>query len=139
MSKKKNKQGFNSSSDADASDNPFAALAGLSADLPPAPKNLPQVKNKGAVGDGMNVDIKAKMPLRVLLDRKSRRGKEATIVTGFTGTNDQLKALGKLLKTKCGVGGSAKDREIIIQGNKRDKVMELLIGQGYMGAKKSGG
>mgnify|MGYP000308650389 FL=1 len=79
------------------------------------------------------------MPIRVQLDRKHRRGKEATIITGFIGAPDQLKALGKLLKTKCGVGGSSNDGEIIIQGNKRDKVMEILFSEGYTGAKKSGG
>ncbi|EAY24270.1 translation initiation factor [Microscilla marina] len=76
--------------------------------------------------------------LRVMLDKKNRKGKAATLVTGFVGTDDDLKALGKMLKTKCGVGGSAKDGEIIIQGDMRDKVMELLKSAGYK-AKKSGG
>ncbi|WP_020570205.1 translation initiation factor [Neolewinella persica] len=139
MAKKKNKQGFNFSTEGDASDNPFAALAGLGAELPPAPDNLPDQGNLGAAAGAMSGDEKAGMPLRVHLDRKYRRGKEATIITGFSGPEEQLKALEKLLKTKCGVGGSAKNGEIIIQGNKREKVMELLLSEGYSGAKKSGG
>ena len=77
--------------------------------------------------------------LRVLIDRKQRRGKEVTLVTGWSGTEDTLKALGKMLKSKCGVGGSTKDNEIILQGNHRDKVVELLLKEGYSGTKKSGG
>ncbi|TXF88960.1 translation initiation factor [Neolewinella aurantiaca] len=79
------------------------------------------------------------MSLRIHLDRKNRRGNEATIITGFTGPEDEMKALGKLLKTKCGVGGSAKGEEIIVQGNKRDKVLEILLSEGYKGARKAGG
>jgi translation initiation factor 1 len=76
--------------------------------------------------------------LRVMLDKKNRKGKAATLVTGFVGTDDDLKTLGKMLKTKCGVGGSAKDGEVIIQGDVRDKVLDLLKNAGYK-AKKSGG
>jgi len=79
-----------------------------------------------------------KQQLKVWIDKKRRRGKEVTLVTGFVGQEDDLKALGKTLKTKCGVGGSAKDGEIIVQGNQREKVVALLLDLGYK-AKKAGG
>lgn len=77
--------------------------------------------------------------LRVMIDRKQRKGKEVTLITGFVGTEDDLKNLGKLLKSKCGVGGSAKDGEIIIQGNNKQKVLDLLKKEGYSQTKGVGG
>ena len=77
--------------------------------------------------------------LKVLVDRKQRKGKSVTIITGFVGAEEDLKILAKQLKTKCGVGGSVKDQEIIIQGEVKEKVHQLLIEMGYSQTKISGG
>jgi translation initiation factor 1 len=79
-----------------------------------------------------------KQKLEAHLDKKNRGGKVATVIKGFEGTDDDLKALAKQLKTLCGVGGSAKDGEIIIQGNFRDKMIEYLTKEGYK-VKRVGG
>jgi translation initiation factor 1 len=76
--------------------------------------------------------------LYVSIDRKNRGGKEVTLVEGYVGKDDDLKDLGKLLKTKCGVGGSAKDGEIIVQGNFRDKVMAELVKLDFIVVRKGG-
>lgn len=77
--------------------------------------------------------------LRVTLDRKLRKGKDVTLITGFVGTDEDLSDLGKILKTKCGVGGSSKANEIILQGNLVLKVVELLKEMGYNQTKRIGG
>lgn len=74
---------------------------------------------------------KNEQKLRVSIEKKGRGGKTVTVVSGFIGTEDDLKALGKLLKTKCGVGGAVKDGEIIIQGELKQRVLELLKAEGY--------
>lgn len=76
--------------------------------------------------------------LYVSIDRKQRKGKDVTLIEGFIGNDEDLKDLAKELKSSCGVGGTAKDGEILIQGNFRDKVLELLDKKGYKTKRKGG-
>lgn len=81
----------------------------------------------------------AKQKLRVWLETKHRGGKAASVVAGFVGTDEDFQALGKQLKNHCATGGSAKDGEIIIQGDQREKILQWLLKNGYNQAKKAGG
>lgn len=78
---------------------------------------------------------KQQQKLRLSMERAGRGGKTVTLVRGFIGSTDDLQSLCKLLKQKCGVGGSAKDGEIIIQGDHRQRLVEILRKEGYSQAK----
>ena len=74
---------------------------------------------------------KEKQQLRISLDKRNRAGKAVTLIRGFVGSAEDLAVLGKFLKVKCGVGGSAKEGEIVIQGDLRNKVLDILQKEGY--------
>ena len=76
------------------------------------------------------VDPKQQKP-RVSIEKKGRGGKTVTVITGFIGSEDDLKELGRMLKTKCGVGGAVKDGEILIQGEFKQRIIDLLKAEGY--------
>ncbi len=79
----------------------------------------------------------AKQQLKIFIDRTARAGKQVTIVSGFVGTTEDLEALCKKLKTKCGTGGSVKDGEVLIQGDTREKLLQLLVQDGYKAKRAS--
>lgn len=91
----------------------------------------PNFKYQTASAPEVTTPEPSRQRLTVRIDRRQRAGKQVTLVEGFIGTSDDLCALAKTLKTRCGVGGTAKDGEITIQGDLRDKIVTLLQGMGY--------
>lgn len=98
----------------------------------------PDFKYTTAAGEEPETPEPGRQNLRVWLDRNGRGGKVVTLVRGFVGRSDDLAELGRMLRSRCGTGGSVKDGEIIVQGDRRDRVMELLAAAGYK-CKKAGG
>lgn len=82
--------------------------------------------------------IPSQQKLRVWLDSKQRAGKIVTLITGFAGTENDLIELGKKLKNYCGTGGNAKNGEILVQGDQREKILQYLLKNGYTQIKKAG-
>ncbi len=91
----------------------------------------PDYRYEESAPDRQETLLPRQQKLIVRIDRRQRAGKQVTLVEGFVGTQEDLAALARTLKTRCGVGGSAKDGEITVQGDFRDKVVELLVGMGY--------
>ncbi|WP_178791632.1 translation initiation factor [Bacteroidaceae bacterium] len=91
----------------------------------------PDFKYENTEDEEIDTPDKKQQKLRVSIEKKGRGGKTVTLVNGFIGTEDDLKELGKMLKTKCGVGGSVKDGEIIIQGEFKQRIIDLLKSEGY--------
>lgn len=101
------------------------------------PENVPDI-NPNADDDIGEKPNRKKMVVRVYLERKNRGGKTVSIVKGVEESDDELKKLCKTLKTKCGVGGNAKNGEIVLQGDHRGKIVDVLISMGYSNTKNAG-
>jgi translation initiation factor 1 len=106
-------------------------------------RNIVYSTNPNYDYDDKNEELETLEPreqkLKVLIDRKQRKGKSVTIITGFKGSDNDIKDLAKTLKSKCGGGGSTKDGEILVQGEFKDKIYSFLIDMGYQQTKKVGG
>lgn len=102
------------------------------------PENAELRKNEGTAEEFVPARYDS-FRVRIFLDKKGRGGKKATLIRGIELDDDELKKLGKEMKTKCGVGGSSKNGEILIQGDQRKKLLDFLIDKGFKNTKFSGG
>lgn len=100
------------------------------------PSNAPDLPDENEQ-ESSSYDLKS--VVRIYLDKKQRKGKGVTLIKGIDCNENQLKDLSKTLKSKCGVGGSAKNHEILLQGDHRDKVLSFLKDMGFKNVKKAGG
>ena len=91
----------------------------------------PDYRYESSEDEDVDTLAKNQQKLRVSIEKKNRGGKTVTLIKGFIGSDDDLKELGKMLKTKCGVGGSAKEAEIIIQGEFKQRIIDILKAEGY--------
>jgi translation initiation factor 1 len=99
----------------------------------------PDYKPESETQEEISAIEPSKQNLRIWLEKKNRGGKIVSIISGYEGSDEELKELGRLIKSKCGVGGSVKDGEILIQGDFRDRILNILNELGYKKAKKAGG
>ena len=95
----------------------------------------PDFKYETEDEEEMPTPDKKQQKLRVSIEKKGRGGKTETVISGFIGKEEDMKDLGKMLKTKCGVGGSIKEGEILIQGEFKQRIIDLLKAEGYTGTK----
>ena len=100
------------------------------------PENAPEISDNS---NSKPIKNYAQQPVKLHYEKKGRGGKEAIIIRGLDSDKDDLDELCKLLKSKLGVGGAIKDGEIIIQGNQRDKILQIMLDRGYKNVKKAGG
>lgn len=90
-------------------------------------------------GDALDTLLPSQQKLRIQLETKHRGGKTASIILGYIGKDEDLQTLAKQLKNFCGTGGTAKDGEIVIQGDHREKMLQWFLKNGYSQTKKAGG
>ena len=103
------------------------------------PENAPEIENEESDrGDDLFIEAKFQK-IRIYLDRKKRKGKGVTIIEGLEASQDYMETLTKEFKKKCGVGGSVKDGLILIQGDQKNRLKELMINRGFKDTKISGG
>lgn len=119
------------------SNNPFDVLSNLRF----SESDIEEVENIEIGNDQTNdlKNLRKSQKIRIWLEKKKRKGKPVSLITGFNEYQEDMKSLAKLMKVKLGVGGSFTDDEILIQSQNRDKILEILISEGFKDVKKAGG